>query len=183
MGKKSDEILRGLIKEARARNFSDVAIKNELVNKGYPSYIIQYYLRESKKSWVMVGLVVIIIIAVITVTAFFWGGFSLPKVCMTICDNKSCFIELADRCESARFVQDERGNVFSYESNGCILTKSVVSISANEPLEVQELLQDKSMDCFYEPGFFNVNWVNTLTIDSEDCSGDLRQALQDLSNR
>ncbi|MDO8556543.1 MAG: hypothetical protein Q7R96_05225, partial [Nanoarchaeota archaeon] len=89
----------------------------------------------------------------------------------------------ADNCLSARFVQDEQGMIFEYRSRSCVLTKTVMQIGDDEDIVVRQALEKKSLTCAYQQGFFNVNWLNTLTIDIDKCSGDLKDALEILLNR
>ena len=71
---------------------------------------------------------------------------------------------------------------FSYSSSqSCVFTKTLVSLNANESQEMKNLLSGKSMYCIYEKGKFDQRWVSSLIFGLENCQGDLKDRLGDLT--
>jgi len=176
------EISRDTEKEAkiwassqRKSGKSDSDIRTEMLNKGYSPALINKLLRKKGR------LLIYIFIAAILAA----GIYFLIPVISTIsfsksCDSQECFLTAANNCENAKFQQTEAGSLFEYSANKCVLTKTLKKINETEPVEMKDLLEGKSLTCSYTFGGFNENWIKTLSIDIDACSGELKDSIEEL---
>ncbi len=99
-----------------------------------------------------------------------------------VCGNEACFIAAANNCESMNLTLTDDVGTFSYSSSkSCVLTKTLVNLNVNETKEMKSLLEGKSMYCIYEKGKFDQRWVSSLLFGLENCQGDLKDRLGDLT--
>lgn len=128
----------------------------------------------SKKALaIILGLALVIIIPSILLL--------LPegKNCGT---NESCFIIAAQQCQTARFRQEFADTTFRYHStNDCKLIKTMERVGNEEQEEMNAFFENKKMSCAYEKNKFNENWVKSLTKDLNQCSGELKARLLELT--
>lgn len=96
------------------------------------------------------------------------------------CETQECFINAANECEKASFKQTEEGSVFYYKEKDCVLTKKITELDVSEPQEIKDLLENKAMTCNYEKGYFNTDWITTLSIGIDSCDGELKDAVTEL---
>ena len=98
-----------------------------------------------------------------------------------VCSDKGCFIAAANDCKDLSLTLTEDVGVLNYTSStGCVFTKALVSLNADETQEMKNLLQGKSMTCKYEKGKFDARLVTTLIYGMEYCEGDLKDILGQL---
>ncbi|MCX6778328.1 MAG: hypothetical protein NT157_05600 [Candidatus Micrarchaeota archaeon] len=98
------------------------------------------------------------------------------------CGNEACFITAANNCESMNLTVTDEVGTFSFSSSkSCVFTKTLVSLNANETREMKNALEGKSMYCIYEKGNFDQRWVTSLIYGLENCQGDLKDRLADLT--
>ena len=98
------------------------------------------------------------------------------------CSDKTCFIAAANDCENVNLTITDNVGTFSYSSSdSCIFTKTLVSLNANESQEMKNLLEGKNMTCIYERGKFDQRWVTSLIYGIENCQGELKDRLGDLT--
>jgi hypothetical protein len=98
------------------------------------------------------------------------------------CGNETCFIAAANNCENMSLTVTDDVGTFSYSSSGsCIFTKTLVSLNANETQEMKNLLEGKNMTCIYTKGKFDQRWVTSLIYGIENCQGELKDRLGDLT--
>jgi hypothetical protein len=169
-------------------------IRAELYAKKYPQYFIDDVLKDErrllvkereKKPFPVFWLWIILIAVIIAVFIVFFLpmmskiSLSFPSFGKT-CANQTCFLEAANLCNSANFQQTEADSVFKYNIRGCVLTKTALKINETEPVEIRNLLQGKSMACAYEKGSFDAAWVSTLSLNLENCTGDLKDSIEQL---
>ena len=179
---KLEKELKKYIKAALKQGSTKEEIKETLLKKSYPKQIINKLLNDSLKekpifSLTQLAILTIIILALIILI----GIFLFPKITKTTeCTNQECFISAANDCESAFLEQDEEGSLFSYKTENCILTKTAVKLSEDEPVEIIEQFEGSSMTCSYEKNNFDIDLLTTLTLGIENCSGPLKDALDDL---
>ena len=93
------------------------------------------------------------------------------------CNDRSCFIEAANNCDSLEVELVEPVGTFKYTSANCIFTKTVISLNEGESQAMKDLLKGKSFSCSYEQGSFDERWVTTLLSGLEDCNGDLKEII------
>jgi len=96
------------------------------------------------------------------------------------CDAKDCFITKANDCEEVNITVSENFGTVSYASSGCVFTKTMQGVSANETAEIRELFDGKSLTCTYEKGNFDPRWINSLVFGIEYCQGDLKDRIVDM---
>jgi len=99
------------------------------------------------------------------------------------CMNETCFfIAAANNCEDKNLTVTDDVGTFSYSSSKyCIFTKTLVSLNDNESQEMKNLLEGMNMTCIYERGKFDQRWVTSLIYGIENCQGDLKDRLGDLT--
>lgn len=95
-------------------------------------------------------------------------------------EDEECFVSQAEKCRPAVMFQDFSGSTLKYTSENCVLVKEFDKFSEDEPLEVRELLEGKTMECKYREGDFNSILVKGLTEGIEKCEGDLKDAIYDV---
>jgi hypothetical protein len=92
------------------------------------------------------------------------------------------FINAANNCENASLTATDNVGTFTYSSyDSCVFTKTLVNLNANESQEMKNLLNGKNMTCIYTKGNFDQRWVTSLIYGIENCSGDLKDDLGDLT--
>ena len=96
------------------------------------------------------------------------------------CTTKDCFIAAANDCNDITLTLTEDAGTFTYATNGCVFTKTLVSTNVNETQEMKTLLQGKSLTCKYEQGKFDRRWVTSLVFGTEYCEGKLKDILGQL---
>ena len=171
------------VKAERKAGKSDEELRSEMLRKGYAPGLINRVLAEKKisKLWIIIPLILIIAAAV-----YFALPFIIPLVQnITLtgksCSTQECFISAANNCEAVKMEQNEAGSLFRYSTSNCIMTKTLSKINGLEPAEIKSLLEGKSLECAYEKGAFNTYWISALSIGLENCSGELKDAIDELS--
>lgn len=96
------------------------------------------------------------------------------------CPDEVCFISTANECGNARMQKSIEGSTFEFSTIGCTLTKNLMRVSPEEPAEIRELLEGKAMECEYTRSQFDNNTLDSLMAGSENCEGELGDAIADL---
>jgi len=97
------------------------------------------------------------------------------------CADPDCLILAANDCADSNLTITEDVGVFKYSSsNGCVFTKTLVSLNSNETADMKKLLEGKSLTCKYEKGKFDSRLVTSLIFGTENCEGNLKDALGEL---
>jgi hypothetical protein len=93
--------------------------------------------------------------------------------------SKTCFLDAANACKSA-VVREQLtgGTVIKYQSNGCVITKSIERFADNESSTVVSALQGKTMTCSYDKN--NLDPTTIAGLMSGSCQGNLLDALTEL---
>jgi len=120
-----------------------------------------------KGTTAVIALILFFLIAGVIIWAF-------PASCAT----ENCFIKHANKCEAATYSNIIEGTTFLYETNNCILKKTAVSLSPEEPIETKKDFEGKSMYCAYKENDFSPLHVNTITGMLDSCEGELKRAIQ-----
>jgi hypothetical protein len=112
------------------------------------------------------ALLVLAVIAVIFMASY------LP------CPNEACFIEQANMCGHATFMNKLGTATILYETKECTLNKTVIAMEEWEPPEVKDDFIGKSMLCLYIRGDFSPLFLETVShgVDSQ-CRGELRDTI------
>ena len=173
-----EQTAREWVKAQRKAGKSDEEIRTEMLKRGYSAGIINRLLRKKSKILYLLPLAIVILIA-----AYFLAPY-IPNLISSIsaktCATQDCFIAAANSCSAVRMQQVEAGSLFDYSEKNCALTKTATKLNETEPQEIKDLLEGKSLVCNYSQGNFNENWINTLSIGIEDCSGELKDAIDEL---
>ena len=169
--------VRSWVASKRKEGVSDDEIRQHLKDKGYPAKLTNSLMRKRSPLWI-IPLVIILAIGVY---------FLIPLISPAIsglfaksCQDKDCFIASANSCDSVRLEQNEFGSLFAYYSKDCVFTKTAKSINQSETQEIKDLLEGKSMNCSYVAGDFNEDWINTISLGLEECSGGLKDSIEKL---
>jgi len=97
-----------------------------------------------------------------------------PKSCAT----KECFLEKANACQRATYKNSIAGAQLNYEiKTDCTLVKTLVKVADNEPDEIKEKFEGKSMVCAYYQDDFSPMHIETLSGLIVDCEGPLKKEL------
>jgi hypothetical protein len=169
------------IKEQRKKGSKNSEIRSAMLDKGYSNEIANKLLRKSNvPNYILYALIIVLIgIGIYFLIPFitsFVSGLSAQ-----VCSTQDCFIAAANECKSVKIQQNEAGSLFDYSEKNCILTKTLTKMNETEPQEMVDLLQGKSLTCTYAKGSFNTDWINTLSLSLENCSGDLKDAIDELA--
>lgn len=134
---------------------------------------MQLKLNKLNKKWAYCGagaLAVLLLIILITSLA---GGKECP--------DSYCFISAADSCKDVSWTDyTQDGEVFEYSANDCVMNKTLLVAGLDEPEEVRLAIEGKSLSCKYNKGEFNANWLITLSVNLENCEGELKEVIEDL---
>ena len=181
LDQQSSKEIEAFVKNARKQGTKDESIRKEFQKRGYPGYIIDYYLQKRNHVFAKAMVIVIAITAIALIAYFILPKGLLPSP-LESCADKTCFIQKAESCAPAKFLQDEKGTLVQYTTKQCVLTKKIIKVSSQESAHIREAVAGKSMTCSYQQGYFNANWINTMTIDIQHCEGQLKDAIQSLLN-
>ena len=174
-----EEEIKTYLESAKKSKVSKANIYSEFKKKGYPDYVIEYYLAKyfNKKHFSLEKVIVILIgIAAIAFIVYLISSLAGSQKCTTT----ECFTLKAENCEKAGLERVEDGSTFNYKTNNCVLTKTAAKISDLETSQVKSLLEGKSLTCTYQKNNFNMNWLNTLTLSLDKCQGPLKDGLMNL---
>lgn len=98
------------------------------------------------------------------------------------CQDKACFIAAANDCRDMNVTITEDIGTFAYTSSqDCTFTKTLVRLNNSEMQEMKTLLEGKNMMCIYTKGKFDQRLVSTLIGGMENCDGDLKDDLGNLT--
>ncbi len=167
------------------KGFSFTAIEKVLVDRGYQledvRNIIDEISRESTVHHMLKGLP--LVVASVLVIAVVLGGVILFALTgQKECDTQACFLQYANDCKPASYIVNEEGTVYEYNlDNECTFTKTITLVSNNEPQEIINLFEGKSLTCEYIKGNFEQRWVTTLLGSLNRCTGELKEALYELT--
>jgi hypothetical protein len=176
MEKKAVEYIRSELKNGT----SIYVIKRELVDKNYSNELAEKLLRKAQKrfplSIILITLMIVVvaygIYLLIPVISSMIGSMSIAN-----CMDPTCFTTAANNCQSATFQNNIAGSIIKYDTKNCILTKTILKMNETEPQEMIDLFQGKSMTCTYTQDDFNTDLINSLTIGTDLCSGDLKDTI------
>ena len=118
--------------------------------------------------WVYLGMIVLVLIVFVFGVIYF-----SPVHCTTY----KCLVGKANNCNAATFENQIEGTTFSYETNKCVLTKTVKSMDSSEPSAVVNTFLGKSMRCRYNKNDFSPLFLNSITGGLEACTGPLKDAI------
>ncbi len=181
LDQKNSKEIEAFVKNARKQGTKDEDIKKEFQKRGYPNYIADYYLQ--KKHYIPAkAMLIVIAVTLIALIIYFVIPKGLLPATLDSCADKACFIQKAESCQPARFTQDEKGTLVQYTTKNCIFTKKIIKVSSQEQERIREAVTGKSMSCSYQQNYFNANWINTMTIDIQECEGSLKDSILQLLN-
>lgn len=167
------------------KGFSFTAIEKVLVDRGYQAgeikEIVDEISHESTVHHMLKGLP--FVIASILVIAIVLSGIVLFALTgQKECDTQTCFLQYANDCNPAVYISNEDGTIYEYKvDNECTFTKTITQVSSNEPLEIINLFEGKSLTCEYIKGNFEQRWITTLLGSLNRCTGELKEALYELT--
>jgi len=180
--KRAIDYVKGRLKDGS----STYSIRRELLDKNYSSETADMLIQKAKKRFPILIFLIILIAAGVAALIYFLAPLIAPLISQigTIfvseknCGSDSeCFITAANLCQSAKFQNNIAGSVYEYKTKDCVLTKTALKINETEPQEIKDIFEGQSMTCEYSNGYFNENWLNTLSTDAELCEGGLKDAI------
>ncbi|MBI5393634.1 hypothetical protein HZA96_07245 [Candidatus Woesearchaeota archaeon] len=186
---RSDEIRKKVDDYVHAeyqKGFALDQIQNALLKAGYKENIVKEMLKKYvtsgkamqsnpllHKSQIIIGLILLGFIIFVAVYLKSFSPFD--------CASEQCFLEKADNCNAARYqiTIDQIQYEFTTD-NDCNVVKKIVKISNEEPIEIKNLIESKSMTCSYTKGNFNQELLTTLLSGLDKCSGQLKEGLYEI---
>jgi len=96
------------------------------------------------------------------------------------CEDVLCFIEKANACTSVVLDLQMEKALYRFESYDCVLTKTILKLNPYEDIEMQNLLNGKTMYCEYVKGGFNNNWIDSDIKGIQSCTGELKDIVMQL---
>ncbi|MBD3259597.1 hypothetical protein GF371_03095 [Candidatus Woesearchaeota archaeon] len=115
-------------------------------------------------------VLVVVIVALLGLLYF----FMMPANCG---EDSACFIAYANDCENAVMSKTLGTAVFKFRTNDCVLEKEIIGFSEAEPDAVKNLFTGLKMECSYEEGKFDVNFINSLAGGIDKCGGELKDTI------
>ncbi len=166
--------LRAYINKGRKKGYSEFKIKKALLKAGYTSEQINpLFKKKDILPYVIIALATLIVILGIIL------GFVLKPITPdTDCNTADCFIGYANLCSPTTLTMIEDGTTTFYEiRENCLFYREYTKLADDEPDEIRELLEGKSMTCPYTMGNFDKDLVNTVSLGIENCEGELVDGL------
>ena len=97
------------------------------------------------------------------------------------CTTADCFALAANDCKAATLTINQSYGVVAFTSfDNCTYTERIVNI-VNDTPAIKDVLENRSMDCTYDKGGFDVDWIKDVVLSATNCRGDLRETLGQLS--
>ncbi|MBW2980345.1 hypothetical protein KY360_02935 [Candidatus Woesearchaeota archaeon] len=93
---------------------------------------------------------------------------------------KECFIKQANRCQPAILRESVIGTTIVYTTENCMLTKGIQRTAPSESRQVETIFKGKTMQCPYEKDNFNPLLVESIITSTEECTGELKVALNEI---
>ena len=179
MADKYIEELRKYINNQIKKGYDQEVVVKHLLKSGISRRQIAEAMDFSKKKkkhqpilksniWIYAGLITIALIIFIFGIVYF-----SPVHCTTY----KCFTDKANNCDAATFENQIEGTTFFYETNNCVLTKTVKEMDSSEPKAVVNTFLGKSMRCRYNKNYFSPLFLNSITGGLEACTGNLKDAI------
>lgn len=179
-----EEQVKSYIQKARDLGFSLSAIEQKLRQAGYRIEHIRQLTSAfarpegdrlapaKRKFWLIVGSILLLTGISIAVWYFSPGA----------CADEQCLRVAAAECGTAAFRTTLEGSTVEHRVNNCKYTRTMITIGPDEPPEVQQLFGGKSLTCDYAKGNFNEEWLSTVSIGLEGCTGELKEAIDAVVN-
>lgn len=116
------------------------------------------------------SLITFLIVFFIIVGVIIWA---FPSSCAT----ETCFINKANKCQSATFYNMIDRTTIKYETNNCVLKKTITALSPDETPDMVSEFLGKHMLCTYQKNDFSPLYINTLSGMLNTCEGELKTAI------
>jgi hypothetical protein len=175
--------------EKKARNWaiesiragkSEEELRKIMLSKGYSYELINKAFSSARKkasfkkylSFVAMGLVILALILL----AYLYSSYLFR----TTCNSDECFILKANSCSPVKIEKTIAGSLYQLSENKCITTKTLVQMNSTEPSGLKSLIEGKSLQCVYGPGNFDRNLLNSVSLGIENCSGELKDSLDEI---
>ena len=124
---------------------------------------------KKKSVWVYAGMTVSALILVLVFMIIYFS----PTKCLT----ENCFVSKANDCMAATYTNKISGTTVYYETNNCVLLKTIKDMSAEEPKSVVNAFLSKSMRCRYNRNDFSPLFIKSITGHLEACEGPLKKQI------
>jgi len=166
---------------ARKHGWRDEKISGELAKKGYSKRFAKKLSEDfpAHSSWKRYLLLIVIsaILLGLFVEIYASLAFSVP-----VCKTDSCFESLANICRPVSMEKTLARSVYSFNEEGCILVKSAKKINETEPAYMVNLIEGDNMTCPYTSGKFDSNLIDTLSVGTDNCTGELKDAFDTIKD-
>ncbi|MDO8661065.1 MAG: hypothetical protein Q7K43_04195 [Candidatus Woesearchaeota archaeon] len=128
---------------------------------------------SNKKS--ILGIIAIVLVVILV-------PFLVFRASLTNCGGDvACFGSLADQCKPAQYEGTIAGATVSVVARDCRLTKTIIALPETEPDAVKSIIVGKSMTCVYPYLGFDKVYVTKITGNLQTCSGELVDAIRQLT--
>lgn len=131
--------------------------------------------KPKSKLWILILLLIIALAGAVYLY--------LPKDCGT---DKNCFIQKAQTCSKAGVIAYKEGNEFIYEikdktGSDCVFYVKMNRMKENTDYNLVKILEGKDMICRMPLENFKINPLADTKDIIDNCSGSLKEALQQLT--
>lgn len=180
MSPEKEEQIKIYIQKARDRGFSLSAIEEKLREAGYRAEHIRQLttnfahpetdqlIPAKHKFWLIAAAITLLIALSVTIWYF------VPETCT----DQECFVQQANSCGTATWQSTQSDTLIEHYVENCLYRRRVLRVSADEPETVRTLFEGKSLECPYEE--FHPIWLSSLSLDLENCSGELKTAVDEI---
>lgn len=172
--------LKNYIKEQSDRGFETKKIVKHLLKSGISKKQIDKAMKslgkktssskkQKKSFWTYAGISISVLIIILVFVIIFFA----PARCTT----EECFVGKANNCMAATYTNKIGKTVMYYETNDCILIKTVKEMSDDEPRAVVNAFLEKSMRCRFNKNDFSPLFIHSITGHMEACEGPLKEQI------
>jgi len=162
-GFETKKIVKHLLKSGISKTQIDKAIK--ALGKKVPPVKKQ----KKKSFWMYAGISISVLIIILVFVIIFFA----PARCTT----EECFVSKANNCMAATYTNKIGKTTMYYETNDCILVKTVKEMSNDEPRAVINAFFGKSMRCRFNKNDFSPLFIHSITGYMEACDGPLKEQI------
>ena len=124
---------------------------------------------KNKNFWAYAGITVSVLILMLVFMIIYFS----PAKCIT----ENCFVSKANNCMAATYTNKISGTTVYYETNDCVLLKTIKDMSNEEPRAVVNAFLGKSMRCRFNKNDFSPLFIHSITGYMEACEGPLKEQI------
>src|SRR4030042_927499 len=160
-----------MAKKRKTAKKTDVDIDKILAKHGYGKP------RINKSIIAGIAIAAVLVVAILLILRYFPVGETAGKA-LFMEVGESGFIRAANDCEAATYEKKIGTATFSMEiTPDCIIIKKVIAMDESEPKEIRDLFVGAEMECTYDRGNFDTDYVTQISGNLGYCTGTLVDAI------